>query len=214
MKSEDTGAKGADLLASAMGTGSKTIAILTGRAGAENLESRLSGFKAQLSAKYPDISVVTTINCEENAESCGPAAEDQIIAAYPDLDGLFVVGLWGLLAACTCDSTGLSCLCDDSLMPKWKGAAKSKLKTVAYDSLPFEITLMNQGYVTALLGQKYFGWGYTTVSLMYDHLTQNSAVSPFIDSGFDVVCPNNAANMLTKWSSADFRTPLTPDCNL
>jgi len=85
---------------------------------------------------------------------------------------------------------------------------------VAYDSLPFEVTLMNQGYLSALIGQKYFGWGYETVSLMYDHLTKGTAASAFIDSGFDVVCPNNAANMLTKWQAADFRTPLTPDCNL
>ena len=73
---------------------------------------------------------------------------------------------------------------------------------------------MNQGYVSALLGQKYFGWGYETVSLMYDHLTEGREVSAFIDSGFDVVCPNNAADMITKWNSADFRTPLTPECAL
>jgi ribose transport system substrate-binding protein len=214
MQSEITGSKGADLLASAMGPGAKTIAILTGRTGAENLETRVAGFRERLSTTYPEIAVVTTVRCMETAESCGPAVEDEIIAQYPDLDGLFVVGLWGLLAACTCSDTGMTCQCNDNQMPQWKAAANGKLKTVAYDTLPLELTLMNQGYVSALLGQKYFGWGYDTVSIMYDHLTKGRQVDDYIDSGFDVVCPNNSEAMSTKWKEADFTTPLTPECDL
>jgi ribose transport system substrate-binding protein len=211
MRSEETGAKGADLLASAMGAGPKTIAILTGRAGADNLERRVAGFTNRLSAMYPDIAVVATVRCLETGESCGPAVEDEIVARYPNLDGLFVVGLWGLLAGCSCSESGMTCLCEDHQMPNWKAAAKGKLKTVAYDTLPFELTLMNQGYVSALLGQKYFGWGYDTVSLMFGHLTSGAQISDFIDSGFDVVCPNNAEDMTGKWQAADFREPL-PEC--
>jgi ribose transport system substrate-binding protein len=214
MDNEDTGAKGADLLASAMGAGAKTIAVLTGRAGADNLEHRLTGFTNRLSAMYPDITIATTVHCLETAESCGPALEDEIIARYPDLDGLFVAGLWGLLGACTCSDNGLTCLCDDSQMASWKTAAKGKLKTVSYDSLPFELSLMQQGYISALLGQKYFGWGYDTVSLMYEHLTTGRRVSDFIDSGYDVVCPNNAEVMATRWESGDFSEPLRPECDL
>jgi ribose transport system substrate-binding protein len=212
MQSEASGARGADLMVSAMGAGAKSIAILTGRAGADNLERRVAGFTNRLSAAYPDVTVVTTVHCMETAETCGTAVEDEIISAYPELDGLLVVGLWGLLGACSCSESGTSCLCEDNQMPKWKAAAKGKLKTVAYDSLPFEITLMEQGYVSALLGQKYFGWGYDTVSLMYEHLTEDREVSAFIDSGFDVVCPNNSAEMTAKWEAADFRTPLAPEC--
>jgi ribose transport system substrate-binding protein len=214
MQNEDTGAKGADLLVSAMGTGAKTVAILTGRAGANNLDLRVKGFTNRLTSTYPDVAVTATVHCAETAESCGPAVEDEIIAKYPDLDGLFVVGLWGLLDACSCSDTGLSCSCEDTQMPNWKAAGKGKLKTVAFDSLPFELMLVNQGYVSALLGQKYFGWGSATVPLMYEHLTAGRAVSAFIDSGVDVVCPNNVADMDAKWAAADFSTPLTPDCSL
>jgi len=214
MQNDATGAKAADLLASAMGTGTKSVAILTGRAGADNLEKRVAGFVNRLSTTYPQIVVTTTVHCLETAESCGSAVEDQIIAQHPDLDGMLVVGLWGLLGACLTSDTGMTAICDDSRMPKWKAAATGKLKTVAYDSLPFEIELMNQGYVSALVGQKYFGWGYDTVTLMVEHLTTGVEVSPFIDSGFDTVCPNNAAVMSAKWDAHDFRTPLTPDCAL
>ena len=50
---------------------------------------------------------------------------------------------------------------------------------------------MSQGYISALIGQKYFGWGYDTTNMMFDHLKSGLSVEPFIDSGFDVVCPNN-----------------------
>jgi ribose transport system substrate-binding protein len=214
VQSEATGERGADLLASAMGTGPKTIAILTGRAGADNLERRLTGFMNRLSTTYPDITVVTTVHCQETAESCGPLVEDAIFAQHPDLDGFFTAGLWGLANACTCSDSGLSCACTDTQMPRWKAAAKGKLKTVAYDSLPFELTLMQQGYVSALLGQKYFGWGYDTVSLMYQHLNSDGLVGGFIDSGFDVVCPNNVEQMSENWNAADFSQPLSPECDL
>jgi ribose transport system substrate-binding protein len=214
MSSEATGAKAADLLAKAMGTGAKNVAILTGRAGSDNLDRRVAGFLDRLAAEYPDLDVVTTVHCDETAETCSAAVEDEIIAQYPELDGLMVVGLWGLLAACDCSESGLSCLCDDSQMPSWKAAAKGKLKTVAFDSLPFELMLMEQGYVSALVGQKYFGWGYDTVSLMYEHLADGREVDGFIDSGFDVVCPNHVEEMSAKWQAADFRTPLAPECEL
>jgi len=214
VQAEDSGAKSADLLAAAMGSGPKTIAVLTGRAGADNLERRLAGFTNRLAAAYPDITVATTVHCLETAESCAPAVEDDIIARYPDLDGLFSAGLWGLAGACTCSESGLTCACSDNQMPNWKAAAKGKLRTVAYDSLPFELSLMKQGYVSALVGQRYFGWGYDTVSLMYQHLASDGQVSGFIDSGFDVVCPNNVEKMIANWNAADFSEPLPLTCSL
>ncbi|HYQ46707.1 MAG TPA: substrate-binding domain-containing protein [Polyangiaceae bacterium] len=214
VQAEETGAKSADLLASAMGSGQKKVAILTGRAGADNLERRLVGFTDRLAAAYPDVTVVATVHCLETAESCGPAVENEIIDQYPDLDGFFTTGLWGLSAACRCSDSGLSCVCDDGQMPHWKAAAKAKLKTVAYDSLPFELMLVEQGYVSALIGQKYFGWGYDTVRLMHEQLTSGKVAGGFIDSGFDVVCPNNAQQMSANWDSANFSEPLSPACDL
>lgn len=213
MASEPTGQKGADLLVEAMGAGPKQVAILTGRAGADNLERRVDGFEQQLADEYPDVEIVYTGNCLETAESCEEVLEDDIMENYPDIDGLFVVGLWGLLAACTCDESAMNCTCEDDQLPKWKTAVNNGLKTVAYDTLPFELELMRQGYLSALLGQKYFGWGYDGVAAMHDHLVLGTAVPDFIDSGFDVVCPNNLEDMADKWLAADFRSELEP-CEL
>jgi ribose transport system substrate-binding protein len=214
MQSEDAGAKSADLLVASLGSGAKTVAILTGYAGSDNLERRVSGFATQLAAKYPDVQIVTTVNCAETAESCGAAIEDQILSTYPDLDGLLVTGLWGTQAGCTCDSTGLQCTCEDTQLPKWKAAAKAKLKTVSYDALPFALVLMKQGYLSGLIGQKYFGWGYDTVTVMFDHLVNGRQLDGFLDSKFDVVCPNNVDNMAKEWQTLDFRKALVPACDL
>lgn len=213
MASEPTGEKGADLLVEAMGDGPKQIAILNGRAGADNLERRVDGFEDQLAAEYPDVEIVYLANCQETGESCGEVLEDDIMVNYPDIDGLFVVGLWGIQAACTCDDSAMNCTCEDEQLPKWKQAAKDGLKTVAYDTLPFQLELMRQGYLSALLGQKYFGWGYDGVAAMHDYLVLGTKVPDFIDSGFDVVCPNNLEDMADKWLAADFRSELDP-CEL
>jgi len=44
-------------------------------------------------------------------------------------------------------------------MRKWKAAAANgKLKTVSYDTLPFELMLMKKGYLSGLYSQNYFNW--------------------------------------------------------
>src|SRR5690606_4406299 len=196
-----------------MGPGPREIVILNGREGADNLERRAAAFEERLADMYPDVTVLETVHCDESAEGCGQAIEEDIIEQYPDLDGLFVVGLWGLLEACSCSESGLTCLCEDTQMPKWKSASKGGLKTVAYDTLPFELQLLKQGHISALIGQKYFAWGYESVNLMVDHLTEGKNIEEFVDSGFDVVWPNNADAMLDNWSSADFTQELEP-CEL
>ena len=207
MNSQVTGSAAADLANAAMGTGNKTMVIVTGQP-SENLDNRVLGFTNQLAAAYPNITVLETARCNEDS-TCGAVVETEV-TKYPDLDGILLVGLWDLLAACSPDGTS----CTDDLMPNWKAAAKGKLKTVAYDSLPFELTLMQQGYISALIGQKYFGWGYDTSALLFDMITEGRSVSGFIDSGYDVVCPNNVTEMSAKWQASDFRQPLTPACSL
>ena len=71
-----------------------------------------------------------------------------------------------------------------------------------------------QGNIRALIGQKYFGLGYDTVSVMFDHLTTGRQVEDFIDSRFDVVCPNSRDDMLRKWKAEDFRKALSSECDL
>jgi len=198
------GAEAADLLASALNeTGGKRVGILSGRVGADNLDARVRAFEARLNDKYPTLELENISNCDETSESCKTELEDEI-AQFADLDGLFVVGLWGVQAACDCESAS-NCACNDvqSRMPNWYAATQRGLRTVAFDALPFELQLMKQGYLSALIGQKYYEWGYETVTSMFKYLTRGEPVS-FTSSSYDIVVnQEDVDTMMSNWQKAE-----------
>jgi ribose transport system substrate-binding protein len=189
------GRKAAELLATAI-NGSGKVALLTGVPGALNLEERARGFREGLAA-YPDIALVATVFSNEDI-SRGVQGVEEVMQAHPDLQGWFFVGLWPLIA-------------DRGSMPLWEEATRrGQLKSVAFDTLPLELELLRDGYVSALIGQKYWGWGYDSIQIVYDHLVQKEQFPPFIDTGMDVVTANNVDAMLRAWETNDFVTPLPP----
>lgn len=189
------GQAAADLLLHAMGQKGK-VAILTGVPGAHNLEERVQGFENDI-ALYPDIQVVATVISNDDI-NLGVQVVEETMQAHPDLDGWFFVGMWPLFA-------------DRGSMPLWEEAASSGgLKTVAFDTLPVELELLRDGYLSGLVGQKYWGWGYDTVQIIYDHVINGKTYPPSISSGMDIVTRNNVEAMIQAWETNDFTQPL-PD---
>jgi len=189
------GKAAADLLIKAMGT-SGEVAILTGVPGAFNLEERIRGFKDGIQ-DYPDIKVVTTVACDDDINK-GVQVVEETMQAHPDLDGWFFVGLWPLFA-------------ERGSMPLWEEAAKSgDLKTVAFDTLPVELELLKDGYLSGLVGQKYWGWGYDTIQMLYDYIVHNKRYESWTDSGMDIVTIKNVDAMIEAWETQDFTKPLPP----
>ena len=45
------------------------------------------------------------------------------------------------------------------------------------------------------MGQKYWGWGYDTVQIVYDYIINEKTYPPFISSGMDIVTRNNIAGI-------------------
>src|SRR5512139_3890036 len=98
-------------------------------------------------------------------------------------------------------------------MPLWEAAAKSgKLKTIAFDTLPVELGYVKDGYIQGLVGQKYWGWGYDTVQMIYDKIVNCKTFEDFTNSGMDLVDPCNADAMAKAWETQDFTQPLPPLC--
>ncbi|MEO7913038.1 MAG: sugar-binding protein [Roseiflexaceae bacterium] len=189
------GQTAADLLAKAIGERGK-VALLTGVPGALNLDQRERGFKDRL-ANYPNMQVVATVASNEDI-NLGVQGVEETMQAHPDLRGWFFVGLWPLVA-------------DRGAMPLWEQASRQgNLKSVAFDTLPVELDLLRDGYVSALIGQKYWGWGYDSVQILYDRIVSNKQFPPFIDTGTDIVTINNVAAMARAWKSNDFSQPLPP----
>ena len=102
-----------------------------------------------------------------------------LIMEHPDLDGWFLVGLWPLFA-------------ERGSMPLWEDAALNNgLVTIAFDTLPVQLEFMQDGYLQGLVGQKYWGWGYDTVQMIYDYIVEGAEYDDWTDSGMDIVTECN-----------------------
>jgi ribose transport system substrate-binding protein len=187
------GQMAAELLVGAMGPAGE-VALLTGVPGAQNLEQRRQGFFDRL-AEYPEIKIVTTVACNDDI-NLGVQVVEEVMQSYPELDGWFFVGMWPLFA-------------ERGSMPLWETAAREgQIRTVAFDTLPVELDYLKEGYLSGLIGQKYWGWGYDSVKILYEHIIGGETFAPFTDSGMDVVTMANVQAMIDAWERKDFSRPL------
>jgi ribose transport system substrate-binding protein len=175
--------------------GKGKVALISGNPDASNLNARRTGFEEEIAASFPEIEIVATVYGNDDTDMSAAAVEG-VMAEHPDLNGWFFVGLWSLLA-------------DDDKTVAWREAADAgNLKTVVFDTPPFELDLLKEGQVHGLVGQKYWGWGYDTVTMLRDRIVDKKKFEAFTDSGLDLVCANNADQMSAMWASNNFTQPL------
>ena len=189
------GHAGASMLVQAMGTRGK-VAILTGVPGADNLEERIRGFREGLAA-YPDIQIIATVVTNDDI-NLGVQAVEDTMQAHPDIKGWYFAGMWPLFA-------------DRGSMPLWEEAAlHGGMKTIAFDALPVELELLRDGYLSGLLDQKNWFWGYQAVQTLYDRIVNQKTYPYFVDLGYNIITKNNVDAMLKAWDTNDFTKPLPP----
>jgi ribose transport system substrate-binding protein len=170
----------------------KTYVLLSGNAGAPNLEERITAVQAVLQDPKWGLEYVITLFCNDDTALGSTLIEDQL-TAMPDLGGIFFIGGWPLFG-------------DVNNMPQFLAAtAAGTLKAVAWDTLSMQLPLLENGTVQGLIGQKYFGWGYDGIGIMYDHVVHKLELPPFIDSGYDLLTtPEQAAEFAKKWETQNF----------
>jgi len=160
--------------------GKGTIAIITSL-GAANLQRRLEGVRSGL-ATYAGIQVIETYDIKEDPVRCA-----EIIAAgtnrYPDLGAWISVGGWPVFTRNALAAVD-----------------PSRTKVISFDTIPPAPELLKSGKVQVLLGQKYFGWGSESVRLLSEIVAGRPPAMPVIDSGVDVVTPENVEDYLTRWA--------------
>jgi len=189
------GKAAADLLIRYMGKKGK-VALLTGVPGALNLEERIRGFKDGIK-DYPGIEIVETVACYDDINK-GVQVVEEVMQSHPDLNGWFFVGLWPIFAG-------------RGAMPLWEKASLSgECINIAFDTLPCELEYMKEGLLSGLVGQKYWGWGYDTIQMLYDYVAQGKRFPDWVDSGMDIVTVNNVDAMIEAWETHDFTKPLPP----
>jgi len=82
--------------------------------------------------------------------------------------------------------------------------------TICFDTLPVELEYVKEGLIQGLVGQKYWGWGYDTVQMIYDKLVNGKQFEDFTNSGMDLVTAKNVDRMAEMWEKKDFTMELPP----
>lgn len=205
MDNKAGGGVAARLIAKILGdTGA--VAVISGTRGAANLDARVDGFYEEITTNHTGMQVIAKEYCDDDPPTCAARIE-AVMTAHPELKGWFFAGLWALNTTSATDPT-------QTAMPTWEAATKAgNVKTVVFDTLPFELDLLKAGKVHGLIGQKYYGWGYDSVQMSYDRVNANRQFQSFTDSKFDVVCSNNVDQMKSMWDAKDF-TKALPECDL
>jgi ribose transport system substrate-binding protein len=208
MKQYDSGKVTAQLFGSLLGGKGKIVTVSpVFSPPSQNHLERMQGMADEIAAHFPGLELVAEqIECglaqEKPSENCTKLL-DPALLANPDAKGYYF-------------SRGLP-LRSANLQanaPNFSAAVKDgSIKVVGLDSTPDALANMQAGLIHALIGQKYFGWGYDVVSLSFDVLTIGRKLEPFTDSKFDIVCQNNLEATIAMWNAQDFRAKLA-GCSL
>jgi len=160
--------------------GKGTVAFITS-VGANNLQRRLDGAREVL-AKYPGITVIETYDIKEDSVRTG-----EIIATgsnrYPDLGAWISVGGWPVFSA-------------NALAP-----VPPTTKFVSFDTVASAISLLREGKVQVLLGQKYFGWGEEPIRILHGIKNGTPPATTIVNSGVDVVTMANVDAYEASWKA-------------
>ncbi len=150
----DLGEKVANDLAEQLG-GKGKIAILAGNPDAANLKARAEGVRKG-AAKHPGIEVVDVVHHSETPQDSAAAVlkED---ATVPELAGWAMVGGWPLFRS----SQTVNFVND---------LRTRKLKVVAVDALPEQISFVDRDLVPVLWAQPVYLWGKVGVETIVDKL--------------------------------------------
>jgi ABC-type sugar transport system substrate-binding protein len=182
----DGGAKAADAIAAAIKytAGQKyQVAVGLTSATATTNVARLAGFKAEIAAKFPGITVVDT----EYSQSQPSVADTNVsnwLTKYPNLNGIFAIdGTNAAGAAAALQAKGLV----------------GKVALVGYDAYPANVKLLQAGVFSALIAQNPAAEAKLAIDDLVATLTKSAAAKSIQHL---VTIPNVVLTAAT--SAADF----------
>lgn len=137
---------------------------------------REKGFKDEI-AKYPDIELVT-VQYSQNDMAVAMGVTENILTAFPDIDGIFAANEPGAIGA------------SQAILAR--GLA-GKVKIVGFDAAPNEIDALKKNIIQALIVQNPFKMGYLGVKYAVDVINEKK-VPEIVDTGVTVVTNENLYN--------------------
>ena len=166
--------------AAALLGGKGQVAIITS-VGATNLQRRLEGVREVLS-RHKDIEIVEVYDIKEDSGAVrgDHRVRHESVSRARRLDfGRRLACLHAQRACC--------------------GSAADESDLVRHDSPGARFAEGRK--VQVLLGQKYFGWGGESVRLLSEIKAGRPPASPIVDSGVDVVTPENVDEYVKSWNA-------------
>ncbi|MEM0908265.1 MAG: ABC transporter substrate-binding protein [Pseudomonadota bacterium] len=170
------GRMAARFMADAIG-GKGSVYVSNVRPGISTTDQREEGFKAEMAASFPGITVLDT-QYNENDASLAASQFNAVLARNPDVAGVFGANLFSALGA----ANGV------------EGAGKSgDVTVIAFDAPQSIVDNISSGLVDAAIAQHPAEIGYYGVMTAYAHLTGQS-VPPAIGTGFTVINAGNVSD--------------------
>ncbi len=156
-----------------------TYAMITGGLAANNLNDRIKGFKSKLGGNFKEISGSPFASNDDT--SVAVQLVQEILTKNPNIDGIFFVGGWAMFAPEAYKR---------ALAGKVTALKSGKLVIVSFDTLPAQIKLLKEGYVTTLVGQRPLKMGIESIKQL-DTLSKGGKVPALTDTGVDIVDASN-----------------------
>ena len=187
------------------GKGLQRIFILTGQPGAFNLQERDRGFTDGLDQLGVDYEIVTTVSGFDDPSKSVEVIESTL-QGDPTINGLFCDGPWPFLV-------------EPGNLPTLTDRVKSDdLTVVSFDTLEQEMQYLESDIVVGMFGQKYYGWGYHGLSVLFDIVAKGDEFPPIVQTGGDIVTKDGrngsftAAEFAKFWEEFSFKeTPISAD---
>jgi ribose transport system substrate-binding protein len=189
------------------GQGAQRIAILTGLLGSQNLADRDRGFTDALEDAGVDFEIVKTVAGDDDVPKSVDAVE-ATLRGDQGINGFFFDGPWPFLV-------------ESSNLPTLVSRAESgDLTVVAFDTIQPEMDAVRNGLAYALVGQKYYGWGYQGIQVLDQIVRHDAVFGDLTATGFDIVTADGGDGRYTPdemdalWSSFSFKEdPILPPAN-
>lgn len=164
-----------------------TVILVSGGPGATNLNARLKGATDEL-AKHADIKTLGPFFHHDDLVQAQQLTNNLLIS-HPDAGAILMVA-------------GVPFFGKMSALPEVI-KNKGKVKIITTDVLAPELPFVKEGYVQALVGQDYWGWGYQSVSILHNMLTQKDCHYPeLVPQAMPVVTQENVDEWIERWKKA------------
>jgi ribose transport system substrate-binding protein len=167
---------------------SGTVILVSGGPGATNLNQRLKGATDELK-KHSGIKTIGPFFHDDDMVKAQQLTNN-LLVSHPDAGAILMVA-------------GVPFFGKVSALPEVV-KNKGKVKIITTDVLAPELPYVKEGYVQALVGQDYWGWGYQTVSILHNLLTDKSCDYPaLVPQAMPIVTAENVDSWIAKWKEAE-----------